>query len=201
MIGFLGLSIYLLIALVCGIMLSVMAFMGFGHDLNIGGHDLNIGGHDMDGSTGVDHFTGGHGDFSGAHLSPLSFPLILAFGTSFGGFGALFEAMGWNVYLTPLMAAVIAVIIAVIMYFAMDRLFFQTQASSDIRYSKLIGMEATTTIPIKPGQSGQVLVITEARGRTLLPAVAKEDIPTDSAVMIEGFAGGSLVVRRKRLGE
>lgn len=200
MILFLGVSVYLLIALVCGLLLIVMAILGFGHDVSIGGHDISID-HGADGSTGVDHFAGGHGDFSGAHLSPLSLPLILAFGTTFGGFGALFEALTINPLLTPIYAALIALLISSIMYFAMNYVFRTFQASSDIKYNKLVGREGTTTIPIKAGQSGQVLVITEARGRTLLPAVSKEDIPNDSPVIIEGFAGGSLVVRKKKLEE
>ena len=195
MIEILGMSLYLVIMLICGIMLIVIAFLGadFGID-----HDVDAGGgFGADGASGVEHFEGGHGDFSGAHLNPLSLPLILAFGTAFGGFGAVFENMGTNPFLTPLWAALISLAISGVLYLLMDRLFVQTQASSEVRYATLIGKEATVTIPIKAGMQGQILVITEERGRTLLSASSSDDLPTETAVIIEGFSGGTVKVKRK----
>jgi len=196
-----GMSLYLIIALVCGIMLIAIAFLGadFGidHDMDVGGVDHDVGG--GDGSSGVEHFQGGHGDFSGAHLSPLSLPLVLAFGTAFGSFGAIFDSAGWGNVWTPTAAAGISLAISGILYFVLDKVFVQTQATSTVRYSSLIGKDATVVIPIKPGVQGQVLVITEERGRTLLTAVSSEEIPTDAPVTIEGYSGGSVKVSRKKL--
>jgi membrane protein implicated in regulation of membrane protease activity len=196
-----GMSLYLIIALICGLMLVVIAFLG----ADFGGHDMDMGGvdHDMggggDGSSGVEHFQGGHGDFSGAHLSPLSLPLVLAFGTAFGSFGAMFDSMNWGNVWTPTAAAGLSLAISGILYFALDKFFVQTQATSTVRYSTLIGKDASVVIPIKPGVQGQILVITEERGRTLMTAVSSEEIPTDSPVVIEGYSGGSVKVSKKKL--
>ena len=200
MIALFGMSVYLIVMLVCGLMLIVIAFLGadFGidHDTDVGGVGHDFGGHD--GSGGVEHFEGGHGDFSGAQLNPLSLPLVLAFGTAFGGFGAMFESMGWGVLTTPLASATISLLISGILYFAMDRLFVKTQATSTVKYANLIGKVATTTIPINAGMQGQVLIITEERGRTLLSAVASEEIPTGTSVIIDGFEGASVKVSKKK---
>ncbi len=194
MIEFLGVSVYLLIALVSGIMLMIIAFMGtefsdFDSDTDVDGFG--------DGAGGLDHFEGGHGDFSGAALNPLSLPLVLAFFTSFGGFGAMFEALNWNAFLTPGVAAAVSILISIILYFVMDRIFIKTQATSTVKYHKLVGKDATVTVPIGKDSQGQVLIITEERGRTLMSAVSSEDIPNGSTVTVEGFAGSSVIVKRK----
>jgi membrane protein implicated in regulation of membrane protease activity len=194
MLEFMGMSLYLLVAIVAGVLLMVLAF--FGADFGGDGAEFDMG----DGAAGIDHFDAGHGDFSGAHLSPLSLPLVLSFLTAFGALGALFEGMGFNVYLTPAISAGISIVIAGIMFWVMDTVFVQTQASSNVKTSKLMGMDGTITIPIKPGQQGQIMIITEARGRTLFAAVASEDIATDTAVVVDGFAGNALVVKRKKIG-
>ncbi len=195
MIAFLGVSVYVLIAIVAGILLMIFAFLGadMGGD---GAGDFSMG----DGASGPDHFDAGHGDFSGAHLSPLSMPLVLAFLTSFGSLGALFEAMDVNVYLTPSVSAAISIVLAIVMYVIMDKVFYQTQASSKVETHKLLGADGTVTIPITPGQQGQVMIITEARGRSLFPAVSSEQLHADVAVVVDGFAGNALVVKRKRIG-
>jgi membrane protein implicated in regulation of membrane protease activity len=192
-----GISIYLLLALVCGIVLIILAFMG----LDFGGDfDTDVGGGlGADGASGVEHFEGGHGDFSGAHLSPLSLPLVLAFFTSFGALAALFEGMEYAPLYVPTFAIFLSLAICLVLYLVLDRGFYSTQASSSIKYNKLVGRDATVTIPIKRGTQGQVMVITEARGRTLLTAISSEDIPTNATVLIEDFSGGSLIVKRKNI--
>ena len=196
MIAVMGVSVYILIAIIAGMFLIIMALLGHDYGGDVGGGDLGMG----DGASGLDHFDGGHGDFGGSHLNPLSLPLILIFFTSFGSMGSLFEAMDWNVYLTPAAAAGLSIVMSVIMYIAMDKFFIQTQASSNVKLSKILGMDGTITIPVKPGQQGQVLVITEARGRTLFAAVASEEISAETPVVIEGYAGNALVVKKKRIG-
>jgi len=52
-------------------------------------------------------------------------------------------------------------------------------------------------VAIQPGRLGQVLVVTEERGRTLMPAIADETIPTDAAVTIIEIAGGSARVKKR----
>jgi len=83
------------------------------------------------------------------------------------------------------------------MYFAISRMFVKTQASSNVNPRDLLGRDATVSVAIQPGRLGQVLVVTEERGRTLMPAIADETIPTDAAVTIIEIAGGSARVKKR----
>ncbi len=188
MLGIGGFSIYLIIALICGILLVFIALLG--GDIAV---DADV---DIDIDAGVDM---GAGDFD-VGLSPLSLPVVLTFGTCFGGFGAIFEAMEYSSFATPVLSALISTGVSALLYVIIDRIFVKTQASSDIKFRNLIGVEATTSIPIKKGAQGQIVVITEERGRTLLPAISDDEIGSDQPVIIEGFAGGSAIVRKRKIG-
>ena len=191
------LSIYLVIAMICGITLIIFAIFGFG---DIGDVDL---GFDFDASpdVGVDvgHFEPGYGD-AAAGLSPLSLPIVLSFGTCFGAFGTAFTAMEWNPVMVPMVSALLSFGVSAILFLIMVKIFVQTQANTQISYSSLVGKTAQVTIPIKPGTQGQIMVLTEERGRTLLAASSEEEIKTDSIVTIHEIAGGTAVVRIKRKG-
>lgn len=185
-------SIYLLIALICGIALIVLALFGFG---DFGDMDFDFdGGPDVD--IDVGHFDAGHGDISGG-LSPLSLPLVLSFGTSFGAFGVIFQSMGFSNVVTPILAGFVSLGIAALMFFILLKVFIQTQANTQVSYRALVGQEAVVTIPIKEGTAGQIRVITEERGRTLLSAQSEEEIAPDSIVTIEKFVGSIAVVNKK----
>lgn len=189
-------SVYLIIAIICALLLIVsVALGGVAHDVDIGGHDFDLGGPDVD--VGGPDFDVGHGDFGGSGISPLSLPIVLAFGASFGGIGSLLEAGGYDPYMTPLIAILVSVIIAAGMYMAVSYAFVKTQASSTVAVSDLIGQEGTISVAIKPGKIGQVVVVTEERGRTLLPAVADAPIPRDAVVEITGIVGDGVKVERK----
>jgi membrane protein implicated in regulation of membrane protease activity len=184
-------TIYLIIALVCGILLMVMALFG--------GDFLDL---DMDVDTDVDmdmgHFEAGHGDFS-AGLSPLSLPIILAFGTSFGAFGVIFDTLGFSVYVTPLFSGILSVAIAGVIFVVILKVFVETQAATRVNLKQLVGKEGVVSIPIKPGEQGQIMTVTEERGRTLITAISEdEEIPTDSVVTIEKIIGNTAVVAKKK---
>ncbi len=179
-------SIYLLICLVCGILLIVMGMFGFGDfgdfDFDTGDIDLDTGDFDMD-----------HGDMGG--LSPLSLPIMLSFGTSFGAFGVIFSSMDFDPVLVPILAALISIGIAALMFMLMVKIFVQTQADSTVRMSKLVGEEATVTVPIKPPDAGQIMVTTPQRGRTLISAMADDDINTGASVVIIKMVGSTAYVK------
>jgi membrane protein implicated in regulation of membrane protease activity len=186
----LEMSLYLIIAIVCGITLIIMALFGFG---DMGDFDFDAGPDiDIDGG----HFDGGHGD-AGAGLSPLSLPLILSFGTSFGAFGTIFTSMGWNPLVVPIIAALISLGISALMFFILLKVFIQTQANTQVVYSKMAGMTAEVTVPIKPGVNGQILVITEERGRTLITASSQEEIKTGTQVTIQKVVGSTAMVTKE----
>ncbi|HKZ48245.1 MAG TPA: hypothetical protein VJ397_05575 [Thermoplasmata archaeon] len=173
----LGLSPYLWIMIIFLVLLVVVLVVG---DFGGADHDVDVG-----------------GDISG--LSPLSLPVVAMFGTTFGGIGALLDTLDLPTVAVVGVAVLFAAALAGGMYFAMVRLFVKGQVSSDVVPAELVGQEANVLIPISPGQSGQVLVITAARGRTLLSAVSSEEIKTDEAVVIEGVVGDAVRVRKVKV--
>jgi membrane-bound ClpP family serine protease len=60
----------------------------------------------------------------------------------------------------------------------------------------VVGSRGQVIVPIRPGHPGQIVVVTEARGRTLLQAVSEESIGTDEHVMIDSIVGTSVKVHR-----
>jgi membrane-bound ClpP family serine protease len=174
-------SIYLLIALICGILLLVMAAMG------------GLGDYDADFGTDTD-FDVGHGDFGGAGISPLSVPILLAFGALFGSAGVVFEELQYGVLEVPLYSVIVATAITSILFVILVKFFVKAQGTTEIKFQDLIGMTGETTMPTKPGVPGQVMVITEERGRTLVSTVSDVDIPTNSDVKIVGMVGTSLKI-------
>jgi hypothetical protein len=178
-------SIYVLITLVCGILLIIMGMFGFG---DFGDIDLDTADFDLDGGD----FDLDHGDIGG--LSPLSLPLILSFGTVFGLFGTVFTSMNVDPIYVPLMAAAISTGVSAILFLVMLKVFVQTQTSTDVSFKTLVGREATITVPIRPPKVGQIMVITEERGRTLITATADDEIKTDSIVIIDRLVGSTAYV-------
>ena len=189
-------SVYLIIAIVCAILLIIMAFMGgFGGDADFGGHDIDIGGHDVD--VGGHDIDAGHGDFSGSHLSPLSIPIILIFGTTFGAIGAIFEGLDYNYLVIPLLAGIAGLAVAATMYFMVSKYLVSTQSSSHLTLDDFLGLSGMTTIPIRKGEPGQVVIVTEKRGRVPVSATASEDIDGNVSVKVKGIAGNSVIVEKE----
>jgi membrane-bound ClpP family serine protease len=186
MLEVMGVSIYLLIAVFCGILMMAMFLLGdFSGDADV---DIDMGG----------HAELGFGD-ADLGLSPLSLPIMLMFGTSFGTFGYIFERIIDNEFIVPVIAILISAVIAAIMYVLVLKIFVQTQTSSDIRLNDLVGKDAIVSIPIKDGSIGQIIVSTEERGRTILSAVSDEEIANDSIVMITKVMGDGVFVKKKKL--
>jgi len=178
-----GLSLYAWIALVSLLFLVVLVALG--------GYGLDIGG-DVDADVDLDY-----GEFGGPGISPLSLPLVAAFGTTFGSVGALLEAAGVGDVPTAIVAVASAFSLGGVMYWAVGKFLVKAQASSDVRPEALVGRDAQVTVPIRPDSQGQILVITEERGRTLFSAIGTEDLPRDAIVEILGFTGGVANVRKK----
>lgn len=175
-------SIYLLIALICGVLLLIMAAMG------------GLGDFDADFDVDVD-FDAGHGDFGGAGISPLSIPILLAFGALFGSAGAIFEDLGeYSALEVPLYSVIVATAITSILFVILVKFFVKAQGTTEVRYQDLVGMTGETTMPTRPGTSGQVMVVTEERGRTLVSTISDIEIPTNSEVKIIGVVGTSLKI-------
>lgn len=177
MVEFLGfsVSIYAIIMLVSFIfLLAVLALGGIADFFDFGGADTDV-------DTG---------------LSPVSLPVIGVFGTAFGGFGTLFEGLDLGGILTPVLAAVLATATAGGVWAVMLKVFVRTQAETRVDLDTLVGHKGQVIIPVKPGQPGQIVVITDARGRVPLQAISDESIGTDEHVVIESVVASSVKVRR-----
>jgi membrane-bound ClpP family serine protease len=173
--AFLGFSPYTWVMIAFFILLVLVLIVG-----DIGGIDFD---HDV--GTGVD--TG---------LSPLSLPVVGVFGTAFGGFGTLFEILGFQSFVIPILATVFAGLTAGGMYVLMLNVFVKTQAETRVDLETLQGYRGQVLVPIRPGQPGQIVVVTEARGRTLLQAISDEAIGTDEHVMVDAAVGNSVKVHK-----
>ncbi|HLB67838.1 MAG TPA: hypothetical protein VJN63_05175 [Thermoplasmata archaeon] len=171
----LGLSPYTWVMIAFFILLVLVLVLG------------DIGGIDFDHDVGTDVDTG---------LSPLSLPVVGVFGTSFGGFGTLLETLGFQPVLVPILATVFALLTAGGMYVVMLNVFVKTQAETRVDLETLQGSKGQVLVPIRPGQPGQIVVVTEARGRTLLQAIADEPIGTDEHVVVDSAVGNSVKVHK-----
>jgi len=171
----LGLSPYTWVMIAFFILLILVLVLG------------DIGGIDFDHDIGTDVDTG---------LSPLSLPIVGVFGTSFGGFGTILEALGFQPILVPILATVFAVVTAGGMYVVMLNVFVKTQAETRVDLETLTGFKGQVLVPIRPGQPGQIVVVTEARGRTLLQAISDETIGTDEHVIVDAAVGNSVKVHK-----
>ena len=186
-------SVYLIIAIVCAILLIIMAALGgFGGDADIGGHDVDVGGHGVD--------LDGHGDYSGSSLSPLSIPVLLTFGATFGAVGAILEELKYDSLLTPVIAVMVGVLVAGGMYAIVYFMIFKSQASTHTSLSEMIGLDGLVTVAIKDKEPGQVVVNTEKRGRIPATATAKEEIESNTPVKVIGITGDALIVERVKEG-
>jgi membrane protein implicated in regulation of membrane protease activity len=195
-------AIYLVITIVFSILLLIMAVSGgIGGAVDFGGAD--IGGPDIGADLGgvghdVSHDVGHDaGQFSGTAIHPLSLPIMFAFGAFFGAFGTVFESLQFlPTFAVPLVAAILAMAVTLMVYFLLQTMFAKSQATTEYRLSDLIGSRGEITVPLHPGIRGQVLVATDARGRTLLSAVSAQELKTGDRVQITGVEGGALVVEK-----
>src|SRR2546421_4128704 len=114
------------------------------------------------GGIDFDHDISPYGDLG---LSPLSLPIVASFGAAFGGFGTIFEVLGFGSIVTPILAAVFAVLVSGGLYVVMLNLFVKSQAETPVDLATLARYKGQGTVPIRPGQPGQLVVATAARRR------------------------------------
>jgi membrane protein implicated in regulation of membrane protease activity len=195
--------VYLTITVVFAVLLIAMGLMGglggvFDLHLDAGGGadaGVDLGGAGA-GDIGHDVATDA-GQFSGPGISPLSPPVLFVFGTFFGAFGTILEITQALPQIgVPFLAGILSAVITIAVYFMMVRIFVQTQATSEYRLKDLVGTRGEITIPSSPGSRGQVLVVTDAAGRTLLSAVSDQSLNRGDRVQVTGVEGSSLVVEK-----
>ena len=185
-----GVSIYLLIAVICVIMLAFFAMMGGIADFDT---DIDI---DVDGGMDVGE---GFGDFGGAGVSPLSLPVILMWGTTFGSVGGILESMGGiDPLAVPAIAAIAGILGAALMFYALVKMSRMAQSDSAVKHKNLIGEDGEVWVPIKPGQPGKIVIDTKERGRSIFTAIADEELGTGTPVEIIEAKTSGLKVRKMK---
>ncbi len=178
------LIVYAVIGVLSLIVLLAMMILG-GLDLDVGGLDL-----DMDGTPDIDvDIGGGHGD-----LGPFSIPVLLSFTSAFGGIGTILTYMEFSAVLTPFVSVGGALLMSVILFFIMQAFMKQFTSNSTVSIGKQMGKRGSVTVPIQPGKEGQIVIFTDQRGRTLIPAVADKYIPNNASVVIVGNMGDAVKV-------
>jgi hypothetical protein len=182
-------TIYLVIAIVCVVLLIVMAALGGFADVA----DVDAG-HDVD----MGHYDAGHGDYSGSTLSPLSVPILLAFGATFGAMGAIMDEVLENDYMVLGIAVLVGVLVAGGMYALVYGLIVKSQASTHVSMKDYVGLDGLLTVAIRKGAMGEVVVNTEKRGRVPVAATAGEEIEANAPVIVTGIAGDAVTVERKK---
>ena len=180
---YLGIGVLAFIGLVLSFIFGGIAAIDFDVDIDIPGIDVDVGGPDFD-------VGGGPGLFS--------LPVILGFFASFGSLGAILTYYGMHPAVTPFISSIVAFIIAGILFMIITWMFKHFQSDSTVSYPKLVGSEASVSIPIFKGKEGQVVLFTEQRGRTLVPAISDEVISENTKVIITEVIGDSVRVRKKK---
>ena len=187
-----GISIYLLIAVICVILLAFFAMMGGIADFDAG-HDIDI---DMGMDAGIDAGDG-FGDFGGPGVSPLSLPVILMWGTTFGSVGGILESMGGiDPLIIPAIAAIAGILGAALMFVALVKMSNMAQSDSAVNRKDLVGEDGEVWVPIKPGRSGKIVIDTKERGRGIFTAYADEELSTGTPVTVIEAKTSGLKVKK-----
>ena len=177
-------SMYLLIAIICVILLGIFAALG-------GIADFDVDGGDIDVDVGE-----GFGDFGGPGVSPLSLPVILMWGTVFGSTGGMLESTDLNVYAIPAIAAIMGILGAALMFYALVKMSNMAQSDSAVDRKSLIGKDGEVWVPIKPDQPGKIVIETKERGRSIFTAMADEELGTGTPVEIIEIKTSGLKVKK-----
>ncbi|MFO8050761.1 MAG: NfeD family protein [Thermoplasmatota archaeon] len=166
------------------VLIAMLIFGGFDLDMDVG-PDVDM---DLPLDIDVDFDAGGPG---------LSLPIMLAFLAMLGGIGAILTFFDFNPIITPFIAAVGSLFLAVILFLVLSYFLKTFSSDSTVKYRTLIGKEASVNIAIGKGSEGQIVLFTEQRGRTLIPAVSDRAIPSNASVMIVGVQGDTVKVLPK----
>jgi len=120
-----------------------------------------FGGHDAD-TVG----TGGHAEAGFDHsgmpgISIFSPTVLAAFITAFGGFGMIFSKFEptKNPWVSGPLSALCGIAIAAAVFFMFNRLFKNTQSSSEGKVAQLVGQSATITSPIPQNGVGEIAYV------------------------------------------
>ncbi len=156
-------------------------------DVDIPGADIHIG--DAGPAGGI--------DAPDVAVSPLSPITVATFVTTFGGVGALtLQVFNVDPRMSLLWAVVGGLASGSLMYLFVSQFLVRSQASSEMRRSELIGMEAEVTVPIGESSPGQVSYVTKSgRMSSMARSADGRAIPRGQFVTIVRTVGPQVLVR------
>jgi membrane protein implicated in regulation of membrane protease activity len=157
-------------------------------DVDIPGADIHIG--DAGGAVGGI-------DAPDVSVSPLSPITIATFVTTFGGVGVLCTTLfEIDPRLSLLIATASALLTAGIMYAFVSQFLVRSQASSELRRSELVGLDAEVTVPIGEDSTGQVTYLTKSgRMSSMARSIDNQPVPRGRFVKIVRTVGYQVLVR------
>lgn len=163
-------------------------------DVSIPGGDVSIGAPDV---------PAGGLDAPDVAVSPLSPITISTFITTFGGVGVLAtQLFGVDPRWSLLWAAGAGLLLSGISFLFYSQILIRSQASSEIKASEIIGLEAEVMVPIAAGSTGQVTYATKAgRMRSMARAVDNSAIGRGELVTIVRVIGPMVLVRPLSMAE
>jgi hypothetical protein len=156
-------------------------------DVDIPGADIHIGGPDVP--------TGGI-DAPDVSVSPLSPITIATFVTTFGGIGVLaLQVFGADPRWSLVWATVGGLAAGGLMYGFTSQFLVRSQASSELRRSELVGLQAEVTVPIGESSPGKVSYVTKSgRMSSMARSMDGSSIPRGQFVTIVRTIGPQVIV-------
>jgi hypothetical protein len=166
-----------------GIILVLLSLFGLGGDHDFD-HDFD---HSFDSNSGADS-----ADDSVPSL--LSYRVIISFMTAFGVGGVLAMKLGgWSPFWSAVTGVLAGVVVAIIVW-GILKVAFSQQASSTISIQDCVGLQATVTIQILPGQAGEVSVVLKGQSRCFMATADNIVCPEGATVKINEVIAGTLKV-------
>jgi membrane protein implicated in regulation of membrane protease activity len=157
-------------------------------DVDIPGAGIHIGGPEIP-AAGF--------DAPDIQLSPLSPVTIATFVTTFGGIGVLaVQFFGVDPRWSLLWATAGALVLSGLVYLFYSQILVRSQASSEVRRSELIGVQAEVTVPIGETSLGQVTYLTKSgRMSSMARSIDGTAIPRGQFVKIVRLVGQVALVK------
>jgi hypothetical protein len=157
-------------------------------DVDIPGADIQISAGDVP-SAGI--------DAPDVTVSPLSPITVATFITTFGGIGVLTtQVFGVDPRWSLLWATGGALGTASLMYLFTSQFLVRSQASSELRRTELVGLQAEVTVPIGESSPGKVTYVTKSgRMSSMARSFDGQPIPRGQFVTIVRTVGPQVLVK------
>jgi membrane protein implicated in regulation of membrane protease activity len=182
-----------------GVFYSTLILIMGGSGDSSGGHHGILGGIlGGDGGSGDGGGDGGGGGGHAVHISFLSPVGVTTFLTGFGSMGLIsLNALGAKPLVAIFGSGAAAIVLNLIVSFAIYRIFISSQASTMTTTKELIGVEAMVITAIPGVGVGEIAYTSQAgRQTSLARSLNKEPIPKGETVIIVKFIGTAAQVKR-----